>query len=203
MKKVFAIALALCLILCCFSASAETVLEKIKKDGVLVVGTEATYGPYEFLDDDSNPIGCDIWLAQQIADELGVEPKIQDMSFDGIIPAVQSKLIEKVLTDSELFELDTYPNLAMETVNGNIAGFVCDAAVGLGMVSQNDNLEVANFVFTAEEASFGKACVVAKDNADFLEIVNKVVDRVVEDGSYLKAFEEYDAIWKAGAEETK
>ena len=46
MKKVFAIALALCLILCCFSASAETVLEKIKKDGVLVVGTEATYGPY-------------------------------------------------------------------------------------------------------------------------------------------------------------
>ena len=25
----------------------------------------------------------------------------------------------------------------------------------------------------------------------------------VEDGSYLKAFEEYDAIWKAGAEETK
>ena len=72
MKKVFAIALALCLILCCFSASAETVLEKIKKDGVLVVGTEATYGPYEFLDDDSNPIGCDIWLAQQIADELGV-----------------------------------------------------------------------------------------------------------------------------------
>ena len=263
MKKVFAIALALCLILCCFSASAETVLEKIKKDGVLVVGTEATYGPYEFLDDDSNPIGCDIWLAQQIADELGVELKIQDMSFDGIIPAVQSgsvdigiaaftvdeerakvidfsnqyelseqllivkkgdadvyttkeslagkkvgaqmgtvqsALIEKVLTDSELFELDTYPNLAMETVNGNIAGFVCDKAVGEGMVAQNDNLEVADFTFTAEEASFGKACVVAQGNEDFLEIVNKVVDKVVEDGSYLKAFDEYNAIWSAANE---
>lgn len=263
MKKVFAIALALCLILCCFSASAETVLEKIKKDGVLVLGTEATYGPYEFLDADANPIGCDIWLAEQIADELGVVLKIQDMGFDGIIPAVQagsvdigiaaftvneerakvidfshqyelseqllivkkgdadvyttkeslagkkvgaqmgtvqSQLIEKVLTDSELFELDTYPNLAMETVNGNIAGFVCDAAVGLGMVAQNDNLEVANFTFTAEEASFGKACVIAQGNEDLLEIINKVVDRVVEDGSYLKAFEEYDAIWKLEAE---
>ena len=27
-----------------------------------------------------------------------------------------------------------------------------------------------------------------------------MVDRVVEDGSYLKAFEEYDAIWKQEAE---
>ncbi len=88
MKKIFAIALALCLIICAVSASAEGVLEKIKNAGVLVVGTEATYGPYEFLDDNANPIGCDIWLAQQIADELGVELKIQDMAFDGIINSV-------------------------------------------------------------------------------------------------------------------
>ena len=90
MKKIFAIALALCLIICAVSASAEGVLEKIKNAGVLVVGTEATYGPYEFLDDNANPIGCDIWLAQQIADSLGVELEIVDMSFAGIIPAVQS-----------------------------------------------------------------------------------------------------------------
>lgn len=263
MKKVFAIALALCLVLFSFSASAETALERIQNAGVLVVGTEATYGPYEFLDEDANPIGCDIWLAEQIAEALGVELKIQDMGFDGIIPAVQagnvdigiaaftvdeerakvidfsnqyelseqllivkkgdgetyttkeslaglkvgaqmgtvqSKLIESVLTDSELFELDTYPNLAMETVNGNIAGFVCDAAVGLGMVAQNDNLEVAGFTFTAEEASFGKACVLAQGNPELMEIVNQVIDKVVEDGSYLEMFEKYDAIWKAEAE---
>ena len=94
-ERYLAIALVPCAWSCAaITASAETVLEKIKKDGVLVVGTEATYGPYEFLDDDSNPIGCDIWLAQQIADELGVELKIQDMSFDGIIPAVQSGSVD-------------------------------------------------------------------------------------------------------------
>ena len=258
MKKIFAIALALCLIICAVSASAEGVLEKIKNAGVLVVGTEATYGPYEFLDDNANPIGCDIWLAQQIADELGVELKIQDMAFDGIINSVmigdvdigiaaftvtperaevidfthqyelseqllvvkkgdgatyatkeslagkkvgaqmgtiQSQLIETALSDSELFELDTYPSLALELVNGNIAGFVCDYAVGMGMVASNDKLEVANFTFSSEEASFGKACVVAKGNEDFLEVVNKVIDKVVEDGSYLEKFNEYNAIW--------
>ena len=264
MKKIVALVLAACMMLCTVAmASAETVLEKVKAAGVLVVGTEATYGPYEFLDDDANPIGCDIWLAQQIADELGVELKIDDMAFDGIISAVQSgevdigiaaftvseerakvidfsnqyelseqllivkkgngeaystkeslaglkvgaqmgtiqsELVTSALPDSELFELDTYPNLAMETVNGNIAGFVCDKAVGEGMVAQNDNLEIAGLQFTAEEASFGKACVVAKGNEDFLEIVNTVVDRVVADGSYLAAFDEYNAIWAPSAE---
>ena len=97
--------------------------------------------------------------------------------------------------ESELFELDTYPSLALELVNGNIAGFVCDYAVGMGMVASNDKLEVANFTFSSEEASFGKACVVAKGNEDFLEVVNKVIDKVVEDGSYLEKFNEYNAIW--------
>ena len=108
---------------------------------------------------------------------------------------VQSELIINALPDSELFELDTYPNLAMETVNGNITGFVCDAAVGEGMVAQNDNLEIGKLTFTAEEASFGKAVIVAKGNDDLMEVVNKVIDQVVEDGSYLKAFDEYNAIW--------
>ena len=260
MKKLLALVLAACMALGLTAASAEGALDKIKAAGVMVVGTEATYGPYEFLDDSTNPTGCDIWLAQQIADEIGVELKVQDMAFDGIIDAVksgvvdigiaaftvneerakvidfshqyelseqllivkkgngeiystkeslaglkvgaqmgtvQSGLIEKALPDSELFELENYPSLAMETVNGNIAGFVCDKAVGEGMVAQNDNLEIANLTFSAEEASFGKACVVAKGNDDFLAIVNTVVDRVVADGSYLAAFDKYNAIWSS------
>lgn len=263
MKKILAMVLALCLMFCVSAASAEGMVDKIKEKGTLVLGTEATYGPYEFLDDDANPIGCDIWLAQQIADELGVELKIQDMAFDGIINSVmigdvdigiaaftvtperaevidfthqyelseqllvakkgdgatyatkeslagkkvgaqmgtiQSELITSALPDSELFELDTYPNLAMEVINGNIVGFVCDKAVGEGMISQNDNLEAAEFAFSAEEAAFGKAAVIAKGNDDFMEVVNKVIDKVVADGSYLKAFDDYNTIWQANAD---
>lgn len=112
---------------------------------------------------------------------------------------IQSQLIEAALPDSTLFELDTYPSLAMEVVNGNIAGFVCDYAVGMGMVAANDKLEVANFTFSDEAATFGKACVVAKGNDDLLEVVNTVIDRVVEDGSYLEKFSEYNAIWSGEA----
>ena len=71
-----------------------TLLKKIKDSGKLVVGTEAQYAPYEFKDLDANFVGCDMWLAQQIADSLGVQLEVVDMSFDGIIPAVQSGQVD-------------------------------------------------------------------------------------------------------------
>ena len=52
------------------SAAAASLLEKVKTSGKLVVGTEAQYAPYEFKDLNANFAGCDMWLAQQIAEEL-------------------------------------------------------------------------------------------------------------------------------------
>lgn len=253
MKKVYALILALCMVVSVCSVSAETMVEKIKAAGKLVVGTEATYPPYEYVDDSGKFAGCDIWLAGKLAEALGVELEVQDMAFDGIIPAVQSgmvdigiaaftitperqqvidfsnqyelsqqllivkagsgsqytsketlagkkvgaqlgslqsQLIENALPESELFELAKYPDLALETKNGNIAGFVVDAAVGESMVAEsNGALEAAAFAFSAEEASFGKACVIAKGNQDFVDAVNLVIDQAVADGSYQAAYD--------------
>ena len=68
--------------------AADGLLAQIKAKGKLTVGTEAQYAPYEFKDLEANFAGCDMWLAQQIADAIGVELEVVDMSFDGIIPAV-------------------------------------------------------------------------------------------------------------------
>jgi polar amino acid transport system substrate-binding protein len=95
MKKLFALTLAAVLAFSLVScAFADSALDAIKAKGKIVMGTEATYPPYEFLDDNAQFAGCDIWLAQQIAAALGVELEIQDMSFDGIIPAVRSGQID-------------------------------------------------------------------------------------------------------------
>ena len=240
------------------AAEASTLLEQINAKGKLVVGTEAQYAPYEFKDFDANFVGCDMWLAQQIADSLGVELEIVDMSFAGIIPAVQSgqvdlgiaaftntperaeeidfsdlyetsaqllivktgnadtystkealagqkvgaqkgtiqsQLIQSALPDSELFELEKYPALALEVQNGNIAGLVVDQAVGESLVANsNGELEVSNFKFSAEEASFGKSVVIAKGNEDLVAAVNEVVNKVTSDGSYQAAYDEAVAL---------
>ena len=78
------------------SGSAEngTVLADIRERGRLIVGTEAQYAPYEFRDLDNNIVGCDIFIAEQIAEDLGVDLEIVDMAFDGIIPAIQSGQVD-------------------------------------------------------------------------------------------------------------
>ena len=236
------------------ASSDGPVLTKIKAAGKLVVGTEAQYPPYEFKDLNAEFVGCDMFLSKKIAEALGVELEIVDMSFDGIIPAVQagqvdlgiaaftntperaevidfsdlyetslqylvvaadkvdtyttkeslsglkvgaqkgtiqSQLITSALPDSQLFELDKYPELALEVQNGNIAGFVVDSAVGDSIVAtSNGTLAVANFTFSAEEASFGKSVVIAKGNEDLVAIVNAVIEKILADGSYEAAYNE-------------
>ena len=236
-----------------YSSYTGATIDAIKEKGKLVIGTEAAYAPFEFKNLDGSFAGCDIWLAQQIADALGVELEVMDMAFDGIIPAVQSnqvdlgiagftvdeerakvidfsdmyqkddqllivkkgnestynskeslagqkvgaqrttiqsKLIQSALPDSELFELDTYPELALEVTNGNIAGFVVDGAVGASMVEANDQLAVADFAFSPEEANFGKAVVANQQSDDLTELVNAVIANVLADGSFEAAYEE-------------
>ena len=97
MKRLFAFAVVLVMVLgvCSFSqADPASRLDLIREKGKLVVGTEAQYAPYEFKDLNAEFAGCDMWLAQQIADEIGVTLEVVDMSFAGIIPAVQSNQVD-------------------------------------------------------------------------------------------------------------
>ncbi|MCI7550815.1 MAG: transporter substrate-binding domain-containing protein [Actinomycetaceae bacterium] len=108
---------------------------------------------------------------------------------------IQSDLVRSELTDSELFELDKYPALALEIKNGNIAGLVADAAVGQGLIdTSNGALAAADFSFTGENANVGKAVVLAKGNDALKAEVNKTIKKMMDDGSYQKAYDEAVAL---------
>ena len=50
-------------------------ISKIKKEGKIVMGVNATYAPFEFhktIDGEDKIVGFDIELGQAIADELGI-----------------------------------------------------------------------------------------------------------------------------------
>ena len=57
--------------------------------GTLVMATNATFPPYEYVDGEDYA-GLDVGVAQAIADELGMELEIQDIDFNSIIPAIES-----------------------------------------------------------------------------------------------------------------
>lgn len=58
-------------------------------DGTLTIGTSAEYEPFEYMDDGEYK-GFDLELAQAIADDLGLELKIENVDFDTIVPGVAS-----------------------------------------------------------------------------------------------------------------
>jgi len=71
-------------------AAAALVPAAVKSKGTLVVGTDASYAPSEFLGGDGKTIqGFDIDLFTAVAKKLGLKPTFQNASFHTIITGVQ------------------------------------------------------------------------------------------------------------------
>lgn len=98
MKKYIALIVALLMVVGVFSGCTETKEGgpgpntynlKTVKEGYLTVVTSPDYAPYEFytLDDNGNPVlaGFDMYLAQYIADYLGLTLEVVPIDFNGII----------------------------------------------------------------------------------------------------------------------
>ncbi len=62
---------------------------QLVSDGTLTIGTSAEYEPFEYMEDGEYK-GFDLELAQAIADDLGLELKIENVDFDTIVPGVAS-----------------------------------------------------------------------------------------------------------------
>jgi polar amino acid transport system substrate-binding protein len=71
------------------SALAAKVPASIKSAGKIVIGTDSTYAPSEFLDTDGKTvIGFDVDLFNAVAGKLGLKTEWQSAKFDDIIPGV-------------------------------------------------------------------------------------------------------------------
>lgn len=78
----------------------DTLYQDILDRGVLRIGTNSTYAPFEFsiLKDGQNQVvGLDIFLAQKIADDLGVELEVVDMEFSNLLTSLDTGQIDMVL----------------------------------------------------------------------------------------------------------
>lgn len=81
------------------------------EDGTFTIGTDCAYAPYAFTTTEANSTetavkisesssycdGYDIMIASKIAEELGVEVEVKVISFDGLIPALNSGQIDAII----------------------------------------------------------------------------------------------------------
>ena len=68
--------------------SGDSILDEIIERGELRIGMTLQFEPQAYLDAAGDPAGYDPQLGQMLADDLGVELKIENHEFDALIPGL-------------------------------------------------------------------------------------------------------------------
>ncbi len=95
--KILSIVAVICLCLSCVACGTADTGSDTKDSDTLVMGTNASFPPYEFVDDNNNIVGIDAEIAAAVAEKLGKKLQIKDMEFDSLLTAVQSGAIDFAL----------------------------------------------------------------------------------------------------------
>ncbi|WP_257963302.1 ABC transporter substrate-binding protein/permease [Aerococcus christensenii] len=181
-------------------AENDRLLEEIKERGVLRFGTASGYAPFEFtvLENGKNKVvGSDIFLAQAIADAIGVRLEIVDMEFGSLIPAMESGSIDiiiagmsytperdKTVDFSHYYNQDNQFFVIKKKDQDRITG--ADAFKEGGKIGVSDNTLQATLV--SEKIPTANKVTMRKSADAISALISGQVEAVLLDESVAKAF---------------
>lgn len=67
-------------------------------DNALVVGMELAYPPFEMSDEQNQPAGISVEIAKALGEHLGRPIRIENIPFEGLIPALQTGKIDLIIS---------------------------------------------------------------------------------------------------------
>ncbi|GEC91548.1 MULTISPECIES: amino acid ABC transporter substrate-binding protein [Brevibacillus] len=74
----------------------QNLLEKVKAEGKILIGTEGTYAPFTFHDQSGKLTGYDVEVVTEVAKRIGVEPVFQETQWDAMFAGLDSKRFDVV-----------------------------------------------------------------------------------------------------------
>lgn len=77
--------------------AADSSLDRVRESGVLRIGLDPTYPPFELADDDGLS-GLDVELAGALAAALGAEPAFSYFGYDGLYDALLTEQVDVLLS---------------------------------------------------------------------------------------------------------
>lgn len=244
-KRLFAAALIFALA-CSLAgpAAAGPGVDRVKKAGVLRVGSDVTYPPFEVMEA-GKPAGFDVDLAREIAKALGVKLEYVNTAWDGIFAALKTGKFDMLLSGititeerkksfdlvfsepyfesgqgiavragekgiksekdlkgkvvgvqinttgqeaaqkvpgiKEIKKYEQLPEAYTDLKAGRIAAVVADYPVIVANAKEDKAIKPVRGVILAEELL---GIPVRKDEADLLEVVNKVIRDLKTSGKY-------------------
>ncbi|WP_305806608.1 transporter substrate-binding domain-containing protein [Stenotrophomonas sp. YIM B06876] len=83
------------LVLACAGAHAQDSLARVKQAGVLKVGTETAFAPFDFIKDGAHA-GLNVDLFNEIAKEMGVKLEWVLLPWEGVLPGLETSKFDMV-----------------------------------------------------------------------------------------------------------
>lgn len=95
-------------------SSADLSLERVRQAGVLVVGVDPSYPPFEADDGHGHLVGFDIDLATEVAHQMGVEVRFVTIDFGSIVDALEVGQFDAIIGG-----VSPFPEYARELAYSN------------------------------------------------------------------------------------
>ena len=199
MKKILAIILCAVMVFAFAGCASFRTYEEIEADGKLVVATNATFPPYEFIDDNGDYAGIDVEIIQAVGEYLGLEVEILNIEFDTIITSVNSGKADigiagMTVTEDRLKNVDfsdTYATGKQVVITASDSGIngVADLAgkkVGVQTGTTGD-------IYASDDSSIGEVVQYTTGTEAVLALSQNKVDAVIIDNEPAKKYiEKYD-----------
>ena len=178
------LAMALALCACGSQSSSDGAQTSVSgstgvEDGVLTVGMECAYAPYNWtqIDDSNNGVaisnmsgsyanGYDVMISKIICDIYGWELEVVSSAWDSLVPGVQSGIYDAVIAGQSMTCLpqipdvdliapaETAPSMIMSLTTGQVDYICTDVPTATAAVQKDDNLVILNFAGTDGDFQF-------------------------------------------------
>jgi polar amino acid transport system substrate-binding protein len=171
----------------------------------LIVGMELAYPPFEMTDPLGHPSGVSVDLARDLGTFLGRDVEIQNIPFDGLIPSLQTRKIDLIISSMTataergraIAFSDPYLSTGLCLLVGknspiqNMAG--ADQAVRVLVVKKG----TTGHVYATDNVKHAKILVLDAEAACVLEVVQGKADGFIYD--QISTYEN----WRRNAETTR
>ena len=149
MKKLFKLFMLSLLIVLTAACGAS------KTEKVYVIGTNAEYPPFEYLEDGKG-CGLDADIIAAIAQKLNIQYKWSNTNFDGLIPALQTKKMDAVIAGMSITpERAKAVNFSIPYLSSNVA-FIANKSKPINGIEDLENKNYGAELGTTKEAAARK-----------------------------------------------
>ncbi len=198
-KSIIAVLLAMVLVFSLSACGGDR--EDTSSDTVVYkVGTEPTFPPFDTTDEDQNIVGLDMDIMKAIGEDQGFEVEFENLSFDGLIPALQAGNIDIVAAgmnkdDPERQEQVDFSDAYYESqlfvavpVDNDTINSIDDLTSDMRVAAQTGTTGAEKVKELADSGQIGEAVILDGLDTVMMQLINGDVQAVINDKPVTEAY---------------